>query len=110
MKRFLVDNQLPTALAHWLQSRGCHAEHVLDLQLAQSRDALIWERAARDGAVIISKDEDFAHMTLIRTEPVSVVWLRMGNCRTATLLSAMERAWPMIVQELDSRGRLIEVF
>ena len=58
MKRFLVDNQLPAALARWIESQSGAAEHVLALQLAQSRDELIWECAARDGAVIVSKDED----------------------------------------------------
>lgn len=110
MKRFFVDNQLPAALARWLEDQGCQAEHVLALQLAQSRDEIIWAQAARDGAVIVSKDEDFANLTLVRSEPVSVVWLRIGNCRTPALLAAMERAWPEIVQQLDAGARLIEVF
>jgi len=110
VKRFLVDNQLPAALAHWLEERGCQAEHVLALQLAQCRDEIIWEQAARGGAIIVSKDEDFADLTLVRPEPVAVVWLRIGNCRTPVLLAAMERAWPHIVQQLDAGARLIEVF
>ena len=110
MRRFLIDNQLPAALARWLEAKGCAAEHVLALQLAQSRDEIIWERAARDGAVIVSKDEDFARLTLMRPESVAVVWLRMGNCRTPALLAAMERAWPTIEQQLDAGARLIEVF
>ncbi len=110
MRRFLVDNQLPAALARWIEGKGCVAEHVLALQLAQSRDEIIWECAARDGAVIVSKDEDFAQMTLVRSEPVAVLWLRIGNCRTPALLAAMERAWPAIVQQLDTGAHLIEVF
>lgn len=110
MKRFLVDNQLPAALARWIEKKGYEAEHVLSLQLERSRDDVIWERGAREGAVIVSKDEDFAKMTLVRPEPVAVVWLRIGNCRTAALLAAMERAWPTILQRLDAGDRLIEVF
>jgi len=110
VRRFLVDNQLPAGLVSWLEGKGCAATHVLALQLAQSRDELIWERAARDGAVIVSKDEDFARLTLVRPEPVAVVWLRMGNCRTSALLAAMERAWPDLGSQLDAGARLIEVF
>jgi predicted nuclease of predicted toxin-antitoxin system len=110
VRRFLVDNQLSAPLARWLETKGCQAEHVLALGLAQSSDADIWQRAARDGAVIVSKDEDFARMTLLLPEPVAVVWLRFGNCRTAALLSTMERAWPDIVQQLDAGARLIEVY
>jgi hypothetical protein len=39
-----------------------------------------------------------------------VVWLRLGNCRTPALLTAMEQAWPEIVRQLDAGARLIEVF
>lgn len=110
MRRFLIDNQLPAALTRWLETHGYQAEHVLTLQLAQARDEIVWERAARDGAVIVSKDEDFARLTLVRPEPVAVVWLRTGNCRSVALLATMERAWPDIVQQLDAGARLIEVF
>jgi predicted nuclease of predicted toxin-antitoxin system len=69
VRSFLVDNQLPGTLARWIETQGCRAEHVLTLQLAQSKDTPIWAYAAATGAVIVSKDEDFAQMTLIRLEP-----------------------------------------
>lgn len=109
MRLFLIDNQLPATLGRWIEERGCAAQHVLALDLAQTPDADIWLHAARSGAVIVTKDEDFARMTLLRPEPVAVVWLRIGNCRTAALLTTMERAWPSIAQQLDSGARLVEV-
>lgn len=109
MTRFLVDNQLPEALTRWLEAKGCQAEHVLTLQLAQANDGVIWERARLTGAAVISKDEDFAQMTLVKAEPVTVIWLRLGNCRTTALLEALERAWPRIEEELTRGARLIEV-
>lgn len=59
---------------------------------------------------IVSKDEDFARLTLVRPEPVAVVWLRMGNCRTTVLLATLERAWPDLAAQLDAGARLIEIF
>ena len=73
MRRFLIDNQLPQALVPWLESKGCSAQHVLTRKLAQSPDEVIWLMAARESAVIISKDEDFARFTLVRTELVPVL-------------------------------------
>ncbi len=64
---------------------------------------------ARTGTVIITKDEDFAQMTVLRPEPVAVVWLRLGNCRTPDLLRKMEAAWPEIIRQLDAGMRLVEV-
>jgi len=109
VRRFLVDNQLPAALARWIEAQGSEAVHVLALDLGQSADTAIWEHAASEGAVIVSKDEDFAQLTLMRSDPVPVVWLRVGNCRTATLLETMDRIWPQIVRELDAGARLVEV-
>jgi predicted nuclease of predicted toxin-antitoxin system len=110
VSRFLIDNQLPAALAHWLRARGHQAEHVLELNLGQSPDSLIWLRAAALGAVIVTKDEDFAQLTILRQDSVSVVWLRVGNCRTAVLLTSFERLWPEIVRQLEAGARLIEVY
>lgn len=59
--------------------------------------------------MIVSKDEDFAQLTLVRPEPVSVVWLRFGNCRTPVLLANIERVWSEILRQLETGARLIEV-
>lgn len=40
--RFLVDAQLPPALARWLSAQGCPADHVADLGMEASRDRVIW--------------------------------------------------------------------
>jgi predicted nuclease of predicted toxin-antitoxin system len=39
--RFLVDAQLPAALARWIAERGYVAEHVLDLAMATTSDRAI---------------------------------------------------------------------
>jgi predicted nuclease of predicted toxin-antitoxin system len=60
--KFLVDNQLPAALARFLASRGVECQHVLDVGLDIGTDAEIWEHATRHGFIIISKDEDFLYL------------------------------------------------
>lgn len=56
--RFLVDAQLPPALARWLIEKGHEAQHVGDTGLQAASDGAIWDYAAREGAVIVTKDED----------------------------------------------------
>ena len=59
--RFLVDAQLPPALAKFLAA-GCHeAMHVGDCGLQDASDGAIWDFASKDGSAIVTKDEDFAH-------------------------------------------------
>ncbi len=52
--RFLIDAQLPAALARSIAERGHEAEHVGDVGLARASDA------EATGSVIVTKDEDFA--------------------------------------------------
>jgi predicted nuclease of predicted toxin-antitoxin system len=79
------------------------------LDLGQSSDLAFWERAATEGAVIIRKDEDFARLTLMRPERVSVLWLRIGNCRTAVLLATLGPIWLEMLGQFDAGARLVEV-
>jgi predicted nuclease of predicted toxin-antitoxin system len=55
--RFLVDAQLPPALARWLAERGHDAEHVFDQRLAAADGRVIWDYAVATDAVIVTKDE-----------------------------------------------------
>jgi predicted nuclease of predicted toxin-antitoxin system len=58
--RFLVDTQLPPALADHLAARGRHAEHVTRIALGAASDKEIWTYAKKSQMVLIRKDEDFA--------------------------------------------------
>lgn len=60
--QFLVDTNLPKAMAVWLAEKGHACDHVLQLGLAQAKDSELWRRAGETGAIIVSKDEDFADL------------------------------------------------
>src|SRR5689334_5111310 len=105
LMRFLVDAQLPPALARWLAANGHTAEHVADRQLEAASDVAIWDCALRQAAAIITKDEDFALSKALSDTSPAVVWIRLPNTRRRELsrpvrerlpdiLSALERARP----------------
>jgi len=50
--RFLIDQQLPPALAGFLQDQGHGAQHVRELGLKEADDATIWRYAAENGMVV----------------------------------------------------------
>ena len=62
--KFLVDAQLPPALCAWLRERGHQAVHVFEMGMEAASDAEIAARAEADGAVLVSKDEDFVTLRL----------------------------------------------
>jgi predicted nuclease of predicted toxin-antitoxin system len=107
--KFLVDNQLPAALARFLNSRGHDAEHVLDLQMDEADDPDVWNHAVSEGRALVSKDEDFLHLANRPGAFGTFVWVRLGNCRKQALLAAFDRALPAIVTALEEGHRVIEV-
>ena len=106
---FLVDVQLPPALARWIVSQGHAATHVFDLGLQTADDPVIWERARNEHAVIISKDEDFVDHWLLSDRPVPLVWIRKGNCSNRALVAWLEPLWPDVVKRLEQGEQLIEL-
>jgi predicted nuclease of predicted toxin-antitoxin system len=107
--KFVVDNQLPKALALFLASRGVECEHVLDLGLGDASDARIWEYANRNACVVISKDEDFLYLAKARVGRARLVWIRLGNCRKRVLLAAIEAAWSSIEEKLNAGDSVVEL-
>jgi predicted nuclease of predicted toxin-antitoxin system len=87
---------------------GHTAEHVADRGMASAPDNVIREYAASVGAVIVTKDEDFAIRRLL-TEGPAVVWLRLGNSRRAVLVARVEAELPAIVAALERGEALIEI-
>jgi predicted nuclease of predicted toxin-antitoxin system len=107
--KFLIDNQLPSALAKWLESHGQEALHVLDVGLAEAKDEAIRSYVQANGLVLITKDEDFSRRATGPGTGVAVVWVRLGNCRKAALLSAFDNLLPQILAALEGGSRLIEI-
>jgi predicted nuclease of predicted toxin-antitoxin system len=60
-------------------------------------------------AVIVTKDEDFADMVAIGGDAPSVVWIRVGNTRRASLLAWFEPLIEQIVVMVEAGDRLIEL-
>ncbi len=53
--KFLVDAQLPLALARWLEAHGHDASHVADLGMRAAKDHLIWNEVSNKAFVLITR-------------------------------------------------------
>lgn len=107
--KLLVDNQLPLALARWLTTAGADAVHVLDLGLETASDRAVWDRAAAEGRIVVSKDLDFFHLANRPGDGGRFLWIRIGNCRRETLIAVFERRWPTITEAFSSGQRIVEL-
>lgn len=107
--RFLVDAQLPPALAAALKEHGHTAEHVTDIGPGDAPDRELWNYALEHDAVIVTKDEDFANMFAMGGEAPAVVWVRLPNTRKAALLAWFVPLIDQIVALVESGQKLIEL-
>jgi len=107
--RFLVDAQLPPALARWLGEKGCSAISVRDAGFLKSDDGSIRNFARDGGWVLITKDEDFAEEEIGFHSGPPVVWLRIGNATNRVLFAWRDPILPEIIRQLESGQSLIEV-
>ena len=107
--RFIVDAQLPPALARWLCEQGHPAEHVQDVGLRQAEDSPIWQYALEQNTVLLTKDEDFARRVRQSRKTPVIVWLRVGNCSNRALREWFAPLLSDVVREIESGQRFIEV-
>jgi predicted nuclease of predicted toxin-antitoxin system len=106
---FIIDAQLPPALAPWLIAKGHQAVHVADIGMNEAEDNAIWLHALALGAVILSKDEDFASRAIQGQGAPTIVWLRVGNCSNQALRAWFEPLLPDVLRQIQQGERLIEV-
>lgn len=107
--KFLVDAQLPPALARAIAEHGHDAVHVSDLGLQSANDLVIWNEAVRLGSVIVSKDEDFVTRRIGRPPAPPVVWVRIGNVSRRHLLRVFLPLLPQIVAFINAGDVIVEV-
>jgi predicted nuclease of predicted toxin-antitoxin system len=107
--KLLIDNQLPFQLAVFLRLRGHECSHVIDAGLDEASDLELWTRAAAEGWVVVSKDEDFVSLASRPGDAGRLIWVRLGNCRNAALIEAFDRVHGDLVAAIESGQRIVEV-
>ena len=81
--RLLLDENLSARLVPMLADAYPGSAHLADAGLLGAPDVAVWGHAAAGGYVLVTKDEDFQRLAVLRGPPPKVVWLRLGNCATA---------------------------
>ena len=80
--RLLFDENLSARLTSALADVYPGSVHLADVGLLGASDDAVWTHAARNGMVLVTKDDDFQRLSVMRGHPPKVVWIRLGNCST----------------------------
>jgi predicted nuclease of predicted toxin-antitoxin system len=97
--KLLVDENLSPKLVAQLADIFPESVHVRDIGLARASDPSVWQYALQGGLMIVSKDEDFHHISFLRGSPPKVIGINTGNCSTK-----------LVSQLLRNRLKQIELF
>jgi predicted nuclease of predicted toxin-antitoxin system len=83
--KLLFDQNLSPKLVKRLADLYPNSDHLDLLRLGTADDVLVWEHAKRNGFVVVTKDADFADLSVLRGFPPKVLWIRKGNCSTTDI-------------------------
>ena len=80
--KLLFDQNLSPKLVNRLADLFPDSIHVQSVGLDCAGDDPIWEHARLNGFAIVTKDEDYNNLSVVRGSPPKVIWLQLGNCTT----------------------------
>ncbi len=106
---FLIDAQLPPALAVQLCAAGHDAVHVIAVLPGNAPDIALLNHAAAHGQVIISKDADFVMLARQARLPVQLLWVRLGNCGNRLLVDRLMATLPSLLNGLEGGAAVVEL-
>jgi predicted nuclease of predicted toxin-antitoxin system len=100
--KLLVDENLPPGLVQDLADLFPDSAHVSSAGLDRTPDAMIWEYAKTRQFTFLTKDKDFANLSLAWGAPPKVILLQTGNCSTAKIVRIIRKN---AVRHRDPEGR-----
>jgi predicted nuclease of predicted toxin-antitoxin system len=108
--KLLFDEMLAPSLVNRLADLFQDSEHVRNIGLKQKPDSDVWDHAKNLGYTIVTKDKDFAHLSLVRVAPPKVIVLQLGNCSVQQIEDRLRREAILISEFMsNSPNRLLVI-
>lgn len=108
--RLLFDENFSADLPGLLAPAFPQSAHVRNLGLVGADDLVIWTAAAQRDYALVTKDDDFRELAVLRGAPPKVVLLGLGNCRTAEIVALLVSTKSTIERfGVDSSASLLEL-
>ncbi len=91
MPRLFLDEPLSEELCTTLADLFPGSLHIRLLGHGGAADAVVWDLARQRDCLVVSKDEDFHRLAVLRGAPPKFVWIRLGNCTTDDIEQLLRR-------------------
>jgi predicted nuclease of predicted toxin-antitoxin system len=77
------------------------------VDFGRASDTEIWFYARTHEFVIVSKDNDFAELAVLKGAPPKVIWLRIGNCSSRAVERLLRTHVSIIEEFVDDEERVV---
>lgn len=110
--KLLLDENLSWRMIKMLESISEEIIHVSNLKITQPGDDIsIWNYAKKNGFTIISKDDDFEKIVLMRKAPPKLIYLKTYNLDTKKLVDLMIENKDKIIEFVNSNDNdIFEIY
>jgi predicted nuclease of predicted toxin-antitoxin system len=94
--KLLFDENVSWRLVGRLAVLYPDSQHVDLVALKGQTDLGLWEYAARQGFTVVSRDDDFQQLSVVRGQPPKVIWLDVGNAGTDAIADLLTVEHPRV--------------
>ena len=108
--KLLLDENLSRRLLPPLLAAYPGSTHVAVVGLERATDAAVWEYAAANDYVIVTKDDDFSALSALRGHPPRVIKMTSGNSDNARVQAVLSNNAAQIEERFaDESVALVEL-
>jgi predicted nuclease of predicted toxin-antitoxin system len=108
--RLLLDQNLSFKITKGIKDLFPEARHLSDLNLNGHADLDIWNYAKNNTYYILTFDSDFIDISVLNGFPPKIIWLRVGNSSTESIVLLIKSNY-LIIKEflLSTENAYLEI-
>ncbi len=100
--KLLFDQNISFRIVKKIEDFLPNSSQVRLLGLENAKDTDIWEYAKNNDYTIITFDTDFYDLSLIKGTPPKIIWLRIGNTSTTSLIDCLKLNFELILEFIQN--------
>jgi len=94
--KLLFDQNISFRVIKGIKNLYPEAKQVRELQLENFTDHDVWQYAKNYNFAIVTFDSDFYDLNLVHGSPPKIIWLRVGNTSTDSLINLFNKNHDLI--------------
>jgi predicted nuclease of predicted toxin-antitoxin system len=88
--RLLLDESLSERMLPALAEDFPDSCHLRSINASGATDRSIWTLAETAGFVLVTRDEDFVNLSVLRGAPPKVIWLNIGSAHDVVIVALLK--------------------